>query len=153
VSALTVIDPVLCPNAVTVVGNMYRVEVGLDDCGTTVEYGYGEDGEYSYIVFKNSLKTAEITSVINYESRVTNTFECQFDAITTVDDINGGEAACLLDPDCQGGGGFNVTLVKETLDKEELGTFSFELVTFSNGARGFVQFTKQIQNFNLKKFI
>ena len=90
---------------------------------------------------------------INYESRVTNTFECQFDAITTVDDINGGEAACLLDPDCQGGGGFNVTLVKETLDKEELGTFSFELVTFSNGARGFVQFTKQIQNFNLKKFI
>jgi hypothetical protein len=50
VSALTVIDDVACPNAVTVVGEKYRVEVGLDDCGTTVEYETGENGQYTYIV-------------------------------------------------------------------------------------------------------
>ena len=82
-------------------------------------------------VFENSIKTAPITDIINIESNVAHSFKCKFDAITVVDDINGDEAACLLDPLCQGGGGYNVTVVKETLDKNEFGSFTFGLDTYS----------------------
>ena len=76
---------------------MYRVEVRYDECGTTAHYENG----HSEIVFKNALTSKkDFDGKINIESRVTNTFECHFNSIINVDDVNGAGSG---GPGCDNG--------------------------------------------------
>lgn len=76
---------------------MYRVEVRYDECGTQADYA----NNHTEIIFSNALSSRQdFTGKINIESRVTNTFECHFNAIMTVDDVNGAGSG---GPGCDNG--------------------------------------------------
>ena len=76
---------------------MYRVEVRYDECGTQANYA----NNHTEIIFSNALSSRkDFTGKINIESRVTNTFECHFNAIMTVDDVNGAGSG---GPGCDNG--------------------------------------------------
>ena len=71
---------------------MYRVEVRYDECGTAAAYA----NNHTEIIFSNSLSSRqEFSGKINIESRVTNNFECHFNSVMTVDDVNSaGSTGC-----------------------------------------------------------
>ena len=81
------------------------------------------------------------TTKINIESRVTNTFECHFNAIMTVDDVNGAGSG---GPGCENGlvdcnedgepGTIDVHSEKSELQREEMGIFSFDILTYSDAS-------------------
>jgi hypothetical protein len=124
VETLTLNDPT-CVDNIQVVGNMYRIEVALDACGTTVEYGMG----YSELIFKNTFASdIDMDGIINIQTRVSNTFECHYDAIITVDDVNNAGA--------DGGdpGTVNVEVERSELEKEDVGLLSFTIETFASDA-------------------
>ena len=123
---------------VTVVNNMYRVEVRYDECGTTAHYENG----HSEIVFQNALTSKkDFDGKINIESRVTNTFECHFNSIINVDDVNGAGSG---GPGCENGlvdcnedgepGTIDVHSEKSELQREEMGIFSFDILTYSDAS-------------------
>ena len=136
---MTLNDP-SCTDNIAVVDNMYRIEVRFDECGTEARY----EANQTEIIFSNSFSNSiDMSQTINIESRVTNAFECHFDRIINVQDVNGAG-----DPDCDPSlvtcnrpvnpgepgepGTIDVESQKSTLEKEELGTFSFDIITYTN---------------------
>ena len=127
-----------CTDNIAVIGNMYRIEVNLDECGTTVEYANG----YKEIIFKNTFSSdIDLSGTINIQTRITNTFECRYNAIITVDDVNGaGHVDCdETDPnvDCNDPGEpgtIDVDVERSEMDKHNVGTFSFEILTYASDA-------------------
>jgi len=132
-----------CADQIDMVDGYYRVRTDLDKCGTTASYETDANME-QVIVFSNYM-TNDATATsrsginINIATKVNSKFECHYRMVTTVSDVNG--YASDLDEECEddgtglcGGnpGGIGVNAATATLEKEDLGTFSYELRVFSS---------------------
>ena len=96
------------------IGNRYRVETRLDECGT--EVSYNEDDKT--ITFANSfLSSIDYDHTINMETRATNAFSCVYSSIVDVDDVP-----------------LETELERSEMDKHGLGTFGFVLNLWTNDA-------------------
>ena len=132
-----------CADQIDMVDGYYRVRTDLDKCGTVASYEIDNNLE-QVIVFSNYL-TNEATATtrnginINIATKVNSKFECHYRMVTTVSDVNG--YASDLDEECNddgtglcGGspGGIGVNAATATLEKQDLGTFSYELKVYSS---------------------
>jgi hypothetical protein len=82
-TVVTVNDPT-CMDAVSQQGDMVRVEVPLDGCGTTVEY---DTDNHGLLTFTNTLKAAvDETKPVSIMSQIDKKFSCSYETVSTVDD-------------------------------------------------------------------
>jgi len=125
------------------VDGYYRVHTDLDKCGTFAEYRDDAQME-KVIVFSNFLNNAGGSTTrngvsINLATKVNSKFECHYRMQTTVSDVNG--YASDLDEPCEddgtglcggGPGGIGVNAATASLEKKDLGSFSYELKVYDS---------------------
>jgi hypothetical protein len=94
------------------IGNRFRVETRLDECGTQVSY----DADAKTLTFSNALMNGiDMTAVINMETRVSNNFQCVYSSVVDVDDVN-----------------LSAEVERSDMEKSGLGAFGFELNLWTN---------------------
>ena len=72
-----------CGEKIRQVGNMLRVDVPLDGCGTTLEY----DEESNYLIFTNSLKAVvDDSKSVSIMSQIDKSFSCSYETVSTIDE-------------------------------------------------------------------
>ena len=85
-TAVVVNDP-SCIDAVSQQGNMVRVEVPLDGCGTTLEY----NSDSKILTFTNTLKAVvDQTQPVSIMSKIDKQFSCSYETFSAVDDASVG---------------------------------------------------------------
>ncbi|CBY18720.1 unnamed protein product [Oikopleura dioica] len=95
-------------------GDRYRVEVKLDECGTTVAY----DDVFETITFTNAISSGiNMNAKINMKTRMNQEFSCVYSANVNIGDNN-----------------VNVTSTMASHDGENIGTFAFQLDLYTSDA-------------------
>lgn len=129
-TVVAVNDPT-CTNAVSHVGDMVRVEVPLDGCGTTLEY----DAESRLLTFTNTLKAVvDKSKPVSIMSKIDKQFSCSYETVSTVDDGSVGLrkgydfAICSLT--------YTHSAKKSSssvsLNGAQAGSFEFKITTYSS---------------------
>lgn len=94
------------------VGDQYRVETRLDECGTVADF----DETTNTITFKNSMiNNIDWNHKINMETRLLNDFSCVYSSVVDTDDVM-----------------FDSNVERSDLEKSGVGTFGFELNLWSS---------------------
>ncbi|CAG5098108.1 Oidioi.mRNA.OKI2018_I69.XSR.g15375.t2.cds [Oikopleura dioica] len=103
-----------CGDKIRQVGNMLRVDVPLDGCGTTLEY----DEESNYLIFTNTLKAVvDDSKSVSIMSQIDKTFSCSYETVSTIDENS-----------------LNFSSASKSLDGTKAGSFDFKITTYSTSS-------------------